>query len=137
MARSTNKRAQSVESGRAGRPAGSPIEISDLVKAAAHAASEKKATDLVALDLTSVASFTDYFLICTATSTRQVQAISEAVEEQLRSRGKRPLHIEGSSGAEWVLMDYGDFIVHVFTSASRKFYDLERLWRDADRLQLD
>jgi ribosome-associated protein len=137
MARSTNKRAQSVESGRAGRSAESPVEIADLVKLAAHAASEKKATDLVALDLTSVASFTEYFLICTAASTRQVQAISEAVEEQLRARGKRPLHREGSSGAEWVLLDYGDFIVHVFTSASRKFYDLERLWRDADRLQLD
>src|SRR5262245_42818790 len=137
MARSTNKRAQLVQSSRAARSVENPVEIAELVKIAAHAASEKKATDLVALDLTSVASFTEYFLICTAASTRQVQAICEAIEDQLRARGKRPLHIEGSSGAEWVLLDYGDFIVHVFTSASRKFYDLERLWRDADRLELN
>jgi ribosome-associated protein len=112
------------------------FDIEGLVRLAAQTASDKKATEIVMLDLRKVASFTEYFLICTGTSTRQVQAISDAIEEQLRKNGKRPLHIEGRSGAEWVLLDYGDFIVHVFTSASRKFYDLERLWRDAGRIPL-
>lgn len=112
------------------------FDIEGYVRLAAHAASDKKASDLVMLDLRKIASFTEYFLICTGTSTRQVQAISDAIEEELRKNSKRPLHIEGRSGAEWVLLDYGDFIVHVFTSASRKFYDLERLWRDAGRVSL-
>jgi ribosome-associated protein len=113
------------------------LDTIDLVRIAARAASEKKATDLVVLDLSSVASFTESFLICTGQSTRQVQAICDAIEEELRKNGKRPSHIEGSGGAEWVLLDYGDFIVHVFTGASRRFYDLERLWRDAERVQLN
>ncbi|HXG67647.1 MAG TPA: ribosome silencing factor [Blastocatellia bacterium] len=113
-----------------------PLETEDAVKIAARAASEKKAVDLVALDLREVASFTEYFLICTGTNPRQVQAISDAIEEQLRNAGKRPLHIEGYSNAEWILLDYGDFIAHVFSSASRQFYDLERLWRDAKRVEV-
>ena len=91
--------------------------------------------DLVVLDLRKAASFTEYFLICTGASTRQVQAISNAVEEALLKNGKRPGHIEGYSSAEWILLDYGDFIVHVFGPASRRFYDLERLWRDAPRVE--
>src|SRR6185369_10109979 len=71
-----------------------------------------------------------------AASARQVQAISNAIEETLRTSGKRPLHIEGYSSAEWILLDYGDFIVHVFSPASRRFYDLERLWRDAPRVEI-
>jgi ribosome-associated protein len=114
----------------------SPIEPEEAVRLAAQAAAEKKATDLVLLDLQKVASFTGYFLICSGTSNRQVQAISNAVEEALIKRGKRPLHIEGYSSAEWILLDYGDFIVHVFGHASRKFYDLERLWRDAHRVDV-
>jgi ribosome-associated protein len=113
------------------------LDIERLVRLAARTASDKKATDLVLLDLRSVASFTEYFLICSGTSSRQVQAISDAIEDELRKNGKRPLHIEGRSSGEWVLLDYGDFIVHVFTGASRKFYDLERLWRDAGRVSLD
>jgi ribosome-associated protein len=112
------------------------VDTAELVKVAASAAMEKKASDLVRLDLRDVASFTEYFLIATGTSTRQVQAICDAIEQALRQRGKRPLHIEGYGNAEWVLLDYGDFIVHVFTAASRKFYDLERLWRDAGRLEI-
>ena len=103
---------------------------------ALHAASEKKALDLVALDLREVASFTDFFLIASATNTRQVQAISDAVEEQLKKQGTRPLRIEGYKTAEWVLLDYGDFIFHVFEEKARRFYDLERLWRDAARVPL-
>ncbi len=112
------------------------IEPDELVMIAARIASEKKATDIVLLDLRKIASFTEYFLICTGTSTRQVQAISNAVEEELRKTGKRPLHIEGYSSAEWILLDYGDFIVHVFSSTARAFYDLERLWRDAGRVEI-
>ena len=112
------------------------LETEDAVTIAARAASDKKATDLVVLDLRTAASFTEYFLICTGASTRQVQAISNAVEESLLKNGKRPLHIEGYSSAEWILLDYGDFIVHVFGPASRRFYDLERLWRDAPRVEV-
>lgn len=104
--------------------------------AALHAASEKKALELVALDLREVASFTDFFLLATGTNARQVQAISDAVEEQLKKRGTRPLRIEGYKTAEWVLLDYGDFIFHVFEEKARRFYDLERLWRDAARVAL-
>jgi ribosome-associated protein len=103
---------------------------------AARAASEKKGSDIVLLDLRQLVSFTDYFVICTGVSNRQVQAISDAVEEQLRKEGKRPLHIEGYSNAEWILLDYGDLIVHVFSNTARHFYDLERLWRDAGRVKL-
>jgi ribosome-associated protein len=115
------------------RPEQAALEPEDAVMLAAKAAGERKATDIVALDLRKVASFTEFFLICTGTNPRQVQAISDAVEERLRAAGKRPLHTEGYSSAEWILLDYGDFIVHVFSSASRRFYDLERLWRDAER----
>ena len=114
----------------------STVEPEDAVMIAASAASAKKATDLVLLDLRKIASFTEFFLICTGASTRQVQAISNAIEETLRTNGKRPLHIEGYSSAEWILLDYGDFIVHVFSPASRRFYDLERLWRDAPRVEI-
>lgn len=112
------------------------LETEDAVMIAARAASDKKATDLVLLDLRTAASFTEYFLICTGASTRQVQTISNAIEEALLKSGKRPLHIEGYSSAEWILLDYGDFIVHVFGAASRRFYDLERLWRDAPRVEV-
>jgi len=112
------------------------LEPEDAVMLAALAASEKKATDLVLLDLRKVASFTEFFLICTGASARQAQAVSNAIEEALLQRGKRPLHIEGYSSAEWILLDYGDFIVHVFGAASRRFYDLERLWRDALRVEV-
>ena len=128
MGGSANKKPRSQEA--------STVEPEEAVLIAAHAAGEKKATDLVLLDLRTVASFTDFFLICTGASTRQVQAISNALEETLRKKGKRPLHIEGYSSAEWILLDYGDFIVHVFSPASRRFYDLERLWRDAGRVEI-
>jgi ribosome-associated protein len=127
MGRSANKQPR--------LPEDRTLETEDAVTIAARAASDKKATDLVVLDLRTAASFTEYFLICTGSSTRQVQAVSNAVEESLLKSGKRPLHIEGYSSAEWILLDYGDFIVHVFSQASRRFYDLERLWRDAPRVE--
>lgn len=112
------------------------LETESAVMIAARAATDKKATDLVVLDLREIASFTEYFLICTGASTRQVQAISNSVEEALLKNVKRPLHIEGYSSAEWILLDYGDLIVHVFSQTSRRFYDLERLWRDAPRVEV-
>jgi ribosome-associated protein len=112
------------------------VEPEEAVVIAARAAGEKKATDIVVLDLRQIASFTEYFLICTGANPRQVKAISDGIEEQLRKTGKRPLHIEGYSSAEWILLDYGDFIAHVFSSASRRFYDLERLWRDGKRIEI-
>jgi ribosome-associated protein len=110
------------------------VEPDEAIMIAARAAGEKKATDIAILDLRQVASFTEYFVLCTGANARQVKAIADSVEEQLRNVGKRPLHTEGYSSAEWILLDYGDFIVHIFSSASRRFYDLERLWRDAGRI---
>lgn len=106
------------------------------VEQAARAALEKKAEDLALLGLHSVASFTDYFLLCTGLSVRQVQAIADSVEEQLGREGLRPAHVEGYEGGEWVLLDYVDFVVHIFSPRARTFYDIERLWRRAARLPL-
>lgn len=104
---------------------------------AVEAAQNKKADAITVLDLTGLGAFTDYFLLCTGYSTPQVEAISDAIEEALKARGLRPQHREGRSGAEWLLLDYGGFIVHVFTERLRLFYDLERLWRMARRVDFD
>ena len=115
----------------------SPAELDERVRLALHAAGEKKAHDLVVLDLREVASFTDYFVIASGTNVRQVQAIADEVQEQLRKQlNVKPARVEGYNTAEWVLLDYGDFIFHVFEEKSRRFYDLERLWRDAARVSL-
>jgi len=111
-------------------------ELDERVCTALRAASDKKALDMVVLDLSEVASFTDYFIITSGTNTRQVQAIADEVVEQLKKQGTRALRVEGYNTAEWVLVDYGDFIVHVFEDKARRFYDLERLWRDAGRVPL-
>ena len=113
-----------------------PSDPDELVMTAVRAVSEKKATEIVLLDLRSVASFTEFFVLSTGGNTRQVQAIADSVEEKLREQGKRPHHIEGRTSGEWILLDYGDFIVHVFSSSARRFYDLERLWRDARKVDL-
>lgn len=113
-------------------PAGeAPLESEDRVRAAAAAALDRKAQDLRVLELTDVSDFTDYFLICNGANARQVSAIAEAVERRLRSSGARPLHLEGSGRGQWVLLDYGDVIVHVFDPERRELYRLERLWSDA------
>jgi ribosome-associated protein len=110
--------------------------LDEFVVAALRAADDKKALDLVVLDVSEVASFTEYFLIATGTNLRQVQAISDEVVERLKKDGRRPARVEGYRGAEWVLLDYGDFVFHVFEEKARRFYDLERLWRDAGRVAL-
>ena len=101
---------------------------------AVEAAREKKAQDIFVLELKEIADFTDYFLVCNGTSSRQVQAISDEIERRLRQSGLRPAHVEGYNHAEWVLLDYLDFVVHIFSEKARGFYDLERLWRTARRV---
>jgi ribosome-associated protein len=108
---------------------------SQLAKAIA-AAGSKKATDITVLDLRKTGAFTDYFLICTGANPRQVHAIADAVEEALKAVKVRPAHVEGYSRAEWVLLDYFDFIVHVFSPNARQFYGLERLWGEAARIEI-
>jgi len=107
--------------------------LPDDVLRAATAAYGKKATEVVALNLGKVSSFTDYFLICTGQNPRQVKAIAEAIEVALGSAGTRPAHVEGYDRSDWILLDYFDFVVHVFTADQRRFYSLERLWGSADR----
>ena len=112
-------------------------ELDEEVKLALTCASEKKAFDLRALDLREIASFTEFFIIASGSNQRQVQAISDEIEEQLKKQLKaKPVRTEGYSAAEWVLMDYGDFIVHIFEEKAREFYDLERLWRDAKKVEI-
>ena len=100
---------------------------------AIEAAQDKKAAAVTLLDMSGLGAFTDAFVLCSGFSTPQVEAISQAIEEKLRGRGIRPIHREGRHGAEWVLLDYGRFIVHIFTERLRLYYDLERLWRMARR----
>jgi ribosome-associated protein len=107
------------------------------VRAAVAAAEDRQAVDLKVLHLGDISGFTDYFLICSGTNERQVQAIADAVEERLRAERVRPLHIEGFNRAQWVLLDYGDLIVHVFLEQPRSFYALERLWSDAPDVTRD
>jgi ribosome-associated protein len=112
-------------------------ELDEEVRLALHCAGEKKAFDLTALDLREIASFTEFFIIASGANQRQVQAIADEIDEQLKKqRGARPVRTEGYSTAEWVLMDYGDFIVHIFEKNAREFYDLERLWRDAKKVEI-
>jgi len=103
---------------------------------AVRAALDKKASEVVILDLRNTPAFTDFFVLCSGQSTRQVKAIADGVEETLRATKIRPAHVEGYDRAEWILMDYFTFIVHVFTPQTRAFYSLERLWGDAKRIEV-
>jgi ribosome-associated protein len=108
-------------------------EILEQVRMAVAAAEEKKAENIVVLRLSALTEFTDYFIICTGNSSRQTQAIADEVTAQLKKNYRlRPLNTEGYTSAEWILIDFGAFVLHVFTETSRSFYDLERLWRDAE-----
>jgi ribosome-associated protein len=111
-------------------------EIRSQVASAVRACQEKKAENISVLQLDEQASgFTDYFLLCSGANPRQVQAISDGIDQQLSADGVEPKHIEGYNQAEWVLMDYVDFVVHIFSENARKFYDLERLWKTATRIE--
>jgi ribosome-associated protein len=109
------------------------MQTENQLSEAIEAALDKKAQDAVVLELGDICSFTDYFLICTGTSTRHNQTLADYIEETLKRQGVRPLHIEGHSEGEWILLDYVDFVVHIFTARAREFYDLERLWRAGKR----
>lgn len=105
------------------------------VQAALHALDEHKGTATVVLDMRGISGFTDFMILSTGGSERHAQALADAVEEDLRGSGTRPAHIEGRQQGRWVLLDYIDLIVHVFTPEAREFYQLERLWRDAPMLE--
>jgi ribosome-associated protein len=111
--------------------------MTDTLKIALKAADDKKAHDLVALDISGIASFADHFIVCTGDSSRQMQAIADEVEERLKACGIRPSHVEGYQNAEWILMDYIDLVVHIFSKNARIYYDLERLWRDGKKLDVE
>jgi ribosome-associated protein len=121
----------STKRARAPRP-----KFSKAVSVAVEAARDKKALDVVVLDLRKAGGFTDFFVICTGANPRQVGAIADGVREALKQGGERPAIAEGMKASSWVLLDYFDFVVHVFSRESRAFYDLERLWGDADRHEI-
>ena len=98
---------------------------------AVRAAESKKATDIRVLDLTGITSFTDYFILCTGSNPKQIQAIADEIGQKLKDEGEFPQSVEGYNQAEWILADYGNFLIHVFSEKARAYYDLERLWRNA------
>ncbi len=116
--------------------AASPTSLPEPLRLAARAAYDKKAEDVVVLDLRKLASFADSFLLCSGNNPRQVKAIADGVEQALGTTGIKPAHIEGYERAEWILLDYFDFIVHVFNAETRRFYGLERLWGSAVRVEV-
>ena len=109
----------------------------ELAKLCARTAVEKKAEDLIILDVRKLCSFTDYFVIISGRSTRHVQGLAEAIEDEFRSKRLSTSKSEGLKEGAWVLLDYSDVVVHIFYSETRKFYDIEGLWHDAPRISLD
>ena len=143
MKHNSTVKEQSLQPAISGSPQLKPVsvepetgELDERIKTAIHAAAEKKALDIAVLDLREIASFTDYFVILSGTNERQVQAISDGVVDTLKKAGSPAARVEGYNTAEWILLDYGDFVVHVFDDKARKFYDLERLWRESKRVPL-
>jgi ribosome-associated protein len=111
-------------------------DLKRQVSEAITACQEKQAEEITILQMEQGSgAFTDFFVVCSGTNPRQIQAICDEVEDRLEKAGQRPTHIEGYKQAEWVLLDYVDFVVHVFSEKARKFYDLERLWKSAKRLE--
>jgi ribosome-associated protein len=99
-----------------------------------NASLEKKAKELVILNVSAISAFADYFILCSGTSDRQVRAIADAIQENLKKAGMLPLGVEGEAGSKWILLDYDDVIIHVFLDSVRSFYDLERLWSETPRM---
>jgi ribosome-associated protein len=112
------------------------VSVLETALLAAEAADGKKAYDLLVLDLKGLTSITDYFVLCSASNTTQVGAIADGIGQALAGEGVRPSHIEGGAEATWLLMDYGDVVVHIFDEQTRSYYSLERLWGDAPRVPL-
>jgi ribosome-associated protein len=111
-------------------------KIPESVKISVEASRMKKAEDIVVLSLAGISSFTDFFIIMHGNSSRQNVAIYESIEEDLKDQSIRPLSVEGRENAEWILMDYGEFIVHIFTPKAREYYSLEKLWGDGVKISL-
>ena len=111
-------------------------EATPTYQIALRAAQSKKATEIRLLDLRGVTSFADYFLICNGSNQRQIQAIWDEVSKQMKEAGERPINVEGYDHAEWILGDYGDLLIHVFSDQARSYYDLDRLWRHAKEMPL-
>jgi ribosome-associated protein len=108
----------------------------DLWLAAVEAAESKQAKDIKVLDLREITTFADFFVVCSGANARQIQAIADEIETQMKQRGEYPSSVEGYQNAEWVLLDYGDYLIHIFTEKARQYYDLERLWRDGKTVAL-
>jgi ribosome-associated protein len=104
---------------------------------AVDAAESKQAKDIRVLDLREISSFADFFVIASGSNSKQIQTISDEIEAQLKKHGERPHSVEGYTHADWILMDYGDYLVHIFSDKARVYYDLERLWRDAKQVDLE
>src|SRR5438552_14438906 len=113
-----------------------PVRPPKWIELAVRAAEDKKAQDITVLDLRNAHGFTDYFVICSGTNSRQIRAIADGIVEALAAAGQKPAHVEGYDRSEWVLVDYFDFIVHVFSPDTRAFYGLERLWGTAEPVQI-
>jgi ribosome-associated protein len=111
--------------------------LPEQIYTAIAAAEDKKAIELTVLDLRKAAGFTDYFLVCSGSNPRQVKAIADNVMSALAQEGAKPTHVEGYDRGEWILLDYFDFIVHIFAPETRVFYGLERLWGNAERVSVD
>ena len=107
------------------------LDPAQLAKAALDVASDKKASDIILLDIRDVAAFADYFVICSGNNPRQIQAIADTIDEELGKQGAKVLHREGVAETGWVLLDFGDVIVHIFGAMEREYYRLERLWNEA------
>ena len=130
--RKTAKVTKSKDAAKPTKTKASP-RLPKAISVAIEAAQDRKASGIVVLDLKKAAAFTDYFVICSASNPRQVQAIADAVEEALKAQKQRPSLVEGYSRAEWILLDYFDFVIHVFSKHARDFYGLDRLWGSAIR----
>lgn len=131
MAKTTSPRKPRVTAAMAATP-----RLPKQIQAVIDAVQDKKATGLIVLDLRKAEAFTDFFVICSGANPRQVQAIADSVEESLKAQKQRPSLVEGYARAEWILVDYFDFVVHVFSKHAREFYGLDRLWGNATRIEL-
>ncbi|MFL5629028.1 MAG: ribosome silencing factor [Ktedonobacteraceae bacterium] len=107
------------------------LDPAQLAKAAVDVASDKKASDIILLDIRDVSTIADYFVICSGNNTRQIRAIAESIDEELEKQGAKVLHREGATESGWLLLDFGDIIVHIFGAKEREYYRLERLWSEA------
>lgn len=113
------------------------MRLTKAIKSAVSAALDKKAENIVILNVKKIVDYADYFLILSGNSTRQNQAIYDSIMESLKKLKKKPLHVEGVERGEWILLDYGSFIIHIFSPRAREYYDLESLWGDAKRVKIE